>query len=161
MRWLWVVLVAGLLFGCFASDKPVLHDYQVVAPFQQITFRKQGGEEKPTVLTREGVTYVTGTEADKLTFRLMAVEDDWFVVELGAVKDGAPQYLYVYTRADPHNGIAETYRSVAGPNDVGPGLRDCDMGVCIDDIDAYVAHMKAVIDAGEKPDTIYDITTTE
>jgi uncharacterized short protein YbdD (DUF466 family) len=35
------------------------------------------------------------------------------------------------------------------------------MGVCIDDIDAYVAHMKAVIDAGEKPDTIYDITTTE
>jgi hypothetical protein len=159
MRRFWVVLVGTLLSGCFAADKPVLHDYQVVAPFQEITFRKQGGEESPTVLTREGESYVTGAGADRMTFRLMAVEDDWFVVELGFVKDGVQQYLYVYTRADPHNHIAETYRSVAGPNDVGPGLRDCDMGVCIDDIDAYVAHMKTVIAAGEKPDTIYDITT--
>ena len=159
MRRLWVVVAAAFLAGCFSADKPVLHDYQVVAPYQQITFRKQGGEETRTVLTREGDAYVTGTGADRMTLRFMAVADDWFVVELGFVKDGVPGYLYVYARADPHSGIAATYRSVAGPEDVGPGLRDCDMGVCVDDIDAYVAHMKAVIDAGEKPDTIYDITT--
>jgi len=61
-------------------------------------------------------------------------------------------------RIDLDKKVAETFASMGGDKDVGPGLRACEAGICIDDLAAYVTRAQTRVDAGDKPDTVFDIT---
>lgn len=155
------VAVAALLglSGCFSADKPLLTDDNSVTPFEKITFVEQGSGDTPDVMTRQGKAYINHAKDGDRTLRFMAVKDNWYVAEMsGAEADADVQRLYALVRIDRDKQIAETFASMGDEKDVGPGLRACEAGICIDDLDAYVAHAQARVDAGEKPDTVFDIT---
>jgi hypothetical protein len=76
----------------------------------------------------------------------------------GADEDASVQRLYALVRIDLDKKVAETFASMGDEKDVGPGLRACEAGICIDDLAAYVTRAQARVDADEKPDTVFDIT---
>ena len=153
-----VVALLGLS-GCFSADKPLLTDDNSVTPYTTITFVEQGSDDTPDVMTRQGKAYINHAKDGDRVLRFMAVKDNWYVAEMsGADEDASVQRLYALVRIDLDKKVAETFASMGDEKDVGPGLRACEAGICIDDLAAYITRAQARVDAGEKPDTVFDIT---
>jgi len=153
------LLTCGLA-GCFTAEQSWLNDDNSVAPYQTITFQESDSTDV-NVLNRVGNAYaLTGGDVT-LTLRFMPLptRPDWYVAEVSGEEAGEVTRLYAVLNVDPQAGTAATYLAVAGDEDVGQGLRECeDIMVCIDDLDAYVARALAVIDSGGEPDEVYAIT---
>ena len=159
VRTLFALLPVLALSACFTADKALLTDDNSVAPFASITFVERGSGDAPETLTRQGNAYVDHQKDGDRTLRFMPVRDKWYVAEMsGAGEDASMQRLYALVHVDPDNKTAETYASMGDGKDVGPGLRACEAGICIDDLAAYIAHAEAQADAGGKPDTVFDVT---
>ena len=156
---LFAVIASLGLSACFTAEKPLLTDDNSIAPFARISFVEHGSSDTPDVMIRAGKAYVDHQKDGDRTLRFMAVKESWYVAEMsGADEDATVQRLYALVHLDLATKTAETYASMGDAKDVGPGLRACEAGICIDDLAAYVAHAEAKADAGGKPDTVFDIT---
>ncbi len=161
---LFIVLLAALgLAGCFTSNQPLFGDDQAVAPYAKITFVKHDASDaKTATLTREGKAYVTKTKDGTVTMRFMPLGDDLYLAESSAEQKGQTMRLYGVVKLDKAKLLAVTYKTFARDGDIGPGLPACKADnssvVCIEDVNAFVALAKAAIAAGDKPDTVYDVT---
>jgi hypothetical protein len=147
------------LSACFTAEKPLLTDDNSVAPFASIGFVEHGSADTPALMIRDGKAYIDQAKDQHRILRFMPVKENWYVAEMsGADEDATVQRLYALVHVDLEQKTAETYASMGDDKDVGPGLRACEAGICIDDLAAYVARAQAIVDAGAKPDTIFDIT---
>jgi hypothetical protein len=156
-RILFLVLVTVGLSGCYQGSTPLIPADNAVFPYETITYRPQGSEDSKTLI-HKGDAYVVQDDADEpMLMRFMAIEGDLYVAELVGSNQGVTTVLYGTIKVDFAAKTVRTYASVADETDVGPGLRTCKDGVCVDDLDAYIAHARALIDAAAEPDTTYDI----
>jgi hypothetical protein len=157
-----VVVFAALLSlaGCFTAEKQLIGDDKAVTPYEKIAFRNQGSSDELTVMTREGKVYVAHKTDGDLTMRFLPLpKPDWYVVEMsGADETANIQRLYAFVRVDAAAKLAYTYKSVADKDETGDGMHACKDVLCIDDLDKYIAHVQAAIDAGADSDATYDIT---
>jgi len=148
------------LSGCFTAEQAWLTDANSVAPYQTITFQESDSTDV-NVLNRAGSAYLYSDDDVTLAMRFMPLpgRTDWYVVEVSGEDEGDIARLYAVLKVDLTAMTGSTYLAVAGEDDTGPGLRECeDMMVCIDDLEAYVAHATAAIDAGAEPVAVYAIT---
>ncbi len=153
------VLVAGLA-GCYTSQGDLLTDDNSVAPYARITFRDQDSSDA-SVLTRQGSAYVAQSDEGNVVVRFMALADrpDWYLTEVSGTDSSGARHLYTIVKVDLAAHTAEAYAAIADDGDAGPGLRQCeDSMICIDDLNAYISHAEAAIDAGADPDATYHIT---
>jgi hypothetical protein len=147
------------LAGCYTADKPMISDENAATPYAKITFKARGEDDAPTVLTLAGRHYVARVEDTDVMLRFLALpKANWFVAEMSATDGGEEARLYGLINVADDAKTAYGYATVGGPKDAGPGLRACKDGICIDDLDAYVRHANAIVDAGARPDVTYDIT---
>jgi hypothetical protein len=154
------VTTAFALSGCFTAERPLLTDDNSVAPYQTVSFRSPGSEDA-VVLSRKGKAYVAEKEGERATIRVAPIDrPNWFVLEFSDEKPDSKSGPYLaLLKVDFAHGRAEAYKIFADKQDIGPGLRDCgNQNVCVDDLDAYVALAKRVVDAGAKPEGVYAIT---
>ena len=99
-----------------------------------------------------------GEEAGLVMRFMPLAEADWYVVEVSGESDGEVTRLYALIEVDLAANEARAYKAVGASADAGPGLRECDDGmICIDSLNAFVAHAQAAIDAGAEPDAAYAI----
>jgi hypothetical protein len=161
-----LLLVAGLLAGCFKSDRSLIDDAHAAAPFARITYADASGGEKQ-VLTRDGKRYVIKADSGEVgTVRFTAAGDDLYVVEAGGKdRDGKTTFLYALLKLDPAKNTATAYKAIAGDLDthLPGGIRDCGEGsdrtVCVDSLQAYVDYARAAMTLGAKPDTVWQYET--
>jgi hypothetical protein len=161
-----LILVAGLLAGCFKSDKSLIDDAHAAAPFARITYADASGGKKQ-VLTREGKHYVIKAENGEVgTVRFMAAGKDLYIVEAGGKdRDGKTTFLYALLKMDPAKKTATAYKAIAGKLDthLPKGLRDCGEGssqtVCVDSLEAFAGYAKAAMILGAKPDNVWQYST--
>ena len=156
------LLLVGLaligLSGCYTSEQALVTDGDAVAPYAKITFQGRGDDDEPATFTRDGTSYLAAGEGGDMRLHLKPVDVDFYVAQLsGEGGDGEAQYLYAYMRLDAAAKVAETWKTVGTKADVRPGLRECKDGICIDDLEAYIAYAKEGIAAGNPPDTTFDI----
>jgi hypothetical protein len=154
------LLAAVMLSGCYTADRPLITDDDSVAPYAKVSFVEQGGGDAPEVMTRDGNAYIDHQKDGDRTLRFLPVKDNWYVAEMSGVDpdDKSVQRLYGLVHVDVAKKIAEAYETGGDGTDVGPGLRACEAGICIDDLAAYIAHAEAKVTAGAKPDTVFDIS---
>ncbi len=153
-----VVLIAVGLAGCYTAEEPLFGDDSAATPYERISFTT--GDQTGT-LVRQGASYLAVDEDQPLHVRFMQLDrPEAYVVEMsGEDDDGQTARVYGILRVDAASGTADLFNAVADHDDVGPGLRACeDDTVCIDDLDAFVAHGLAAIDAGEDPALTYQFT---
>ncbi len=157
--WIAAALLSLALAGCFSADAPLLTDDNTVAPYAKITFRDKTSD-MPTTLTRTGNAYLATSADGTLELRFKPTDrSDLYVAQATVEEDGKRTLLFAMIKVDVAKQTAATYKAIAGNEDAGPGLRDCGDGmICIDDLDAYVKHAEAAIDAGAMPDGMYQIT---
>ena len=158
-----VVLAAVGLAGCFTADQPLLTDDNSVAPYATISFRDKGSSDA-SLLRRNGKAYVAEGSDNGVTMRFMPLDrPDLYVAEVIRQRQRrAAAPLCRRQGRFRQAGTAETYKAIAGDNDAGPGLRDCeDHMICIDDLKAYIASAEAAIDAGAEPDGSYQFTVVK
>lgn len=162
VRQMKIVAAALSLVGCYQSDASLISDRQLAAPYASVTYRETGDSGPPKTLVRRGTTYTDDTD-ERVTVRLMPVDDGWYVVELGGSDNDEKQhYLYGYLNIDPNSGTAKLFASVSDDSQPIPaGMHACGDVVCIDSIDAYVSHAQRIVDAGTEPDTIYQFQFKE
>lgn len=148
------------LSGCFTAEKQLIGDDRAVTPYEKISFRNQGSTDELTVMTREGKAYIAHQKDGDLTMRFLPLpKPDWYVVEMSGADDtAAVQRLYAFVKVDAAAKLAYTYKSVADKDETGDGLHPCRDALCIDDLDKYIAHVQAAIDAGAESDATYEIT---
>jgi hypothetical protein len=163
MKSILLVLAAAALlalFGCFTAEKQLIADDKAVTPYEKISFRNQGSSDELTVMTREGKAYVAHKTDGDLTMRFLPLpKPDWYVVEMsGADETASIQRLYAFVRVDATAKLAHTYKSVADKDETADGMHACKDVLCIDDLDKYIAHVQAAIDAGSESDATYDIS---
>jgi hypothetical protein len=158
-----VLALAAGLSGCFTSDKPLIAADKAAFPFETIVFHEKASDQ-PSKLVHEGSYYVSHEKGGDhiIELRLMPAGDNLYVVEMNGGDETPPLYLHALLKVDPAAKTATSYKAVApGKDDFGAGLRRCDKDqICIDSLDAYVAYAKAAITAGEKPDAVYELTTS-
>jgi hypothetical protein len=155
LRALAVALLAAGLAGCFVTEKPLIAADEAVFPYQKIIFT---AEDEPVTLTREGDVYVmTGKDpGPRIEVLLRSLGDDLYLIQVGGLEEGKPNYLYAVVKVDVNARTAQSFKAIAQDADAGPGLRRCgDNQVCIDDLEAYLTLAKATIAAGAPPDIQY------
>lgn len=149
------------LAGCYTADQPLITDAEVATPYEKITLVARGGddEDEPAVFVRQGLDYEGEGGDAGLTLRFKALaEPGWFIAEMHDDSGIDLELMYALVNFDPDNKVAVTYATMAFGEISAPGLRECGESVCIDDLDAYVAHARERIAAGESPDITYDVT---
>lgn len=154
-----VIALLGLS-GCFTSEKQLIADDKAITPYEKISFRNQGSTDELTVMARDGKAYIAHQKDGDLTMRFLPLpKPDWYVVEMsGADETASIQRLYAFVKVDAAAKLAYTYKSVAEKDETGDGLHQCKDVLCIDDLDKYIAHVQAAIDAGAPSDATYEIT---
>ena len=149
IRILLAVLALIGLSACYTSDKPLVTDDDSVTPFQKITFYNQE-DNKPLAFAVDGKQYVShGPDGDAF-LRLKAVEGDYYVAQLTSGSGDTLQILFGYMRIDPSHKSVDLWKTVGTKADARPGLRECKDGICIDDLNAYIAYAKEGITGGAK-----------
>jgi hypothetical protein len=154
-----VAILSVGLAGCFTSETPLLNDANSVAPYAKIAFRDEHSSDL-TTLAREGKAYVSDTSDGRVTMRFMPTDrSDWFVAQASGpgVTADKIDLFYAVLRIDLANHRAYAFKSIGDTSDVGPGLRACGDGICIDDVAAYVTRAEASADAGHAADATYVI----
>jgi hypothetical protein len=164
-RWTMALAIplAMALSGCFISETPLVTAKDAVFPFKTISY-KQGNEEKPAQLVREGDTYVIPDPEEKARVEVLFKDlgDGLYLAQMSGEEDGKTSMLYSVLKVDFDKKIAESYKAVGKDEFVREGLRKCGDGtLCIDDLDVYLELAKSAIAAGEKPDVTYQIIATE
>jgi hypothetical protein len=160
IRLLLATMALIALSGCFTAEKQLIGDDKAVTPHEKISFRNQGSTDELTVMTREGKAYIAHKTDGDLTMRFLPLpKPDWYVVEMsGADETASIQRLYAFIRVDAATKLAYTYKSVADKNETAEGMHPCKDVLCIDDLDKYIAHVQAAIDAGAESDATYEIS---
>jgi hypothetical protein len=151
IRILLAVLALIGLSACYTSDKPLVTDADSVTPFQKITFYNQE-DNKPLAFAVDGKQYVShGPDGDAF-LRLKATEGDYYVAQLTGGSGDTLQILFGYMRIDPSHTSADLWKIIGTKDDARPGLRECKDGICVDDLNAYIAYAKEAIAGGAKAD---------
>ena len=157
-----IVLAAFGLAGCFTSDTPLFTDDQATAPYATITFAEANSPEDKTTLSREGKAYVAHLDDGTVTMRFLPLGDDLYLAESSGDQGGKVMRLYAVVKLDKAQNLALAYKAMAKDDDVGPGLPNCKRddidGICIEDVNAYVALAKAAIAKGTEADTTYSVS---
>jgi hypothetical protein len=84
--------------------------------------------------------------------RLKAIEGDYYVAQLTGGSGDTLQILFGYMRIDPSGKSIDLWKVVGTKADARPGLRECKDGICVDDLNAYIAYAKEAVTAGAKAD---------
>ncbi len=151
------------LSGCYMAEQSIIASGDATTPWASITYRAEG-EKEATTVDRQGDGYVAESDGDKITLRFLSLGDDWYVAELGGTdSEEKPEFLYGYLHVDMAAHKASVYAALADvkADPLPAGMHVCKEAFCIDSLDAYIAHARAIVDAGAKPDTIYDFKTTD
>lgn len=150
------------LSGCYMADQSIIGSGETTTPWASITYRPET-ETEATTADRQGDGYVAESGSDKITLRFLPLGDDWYVAELGGTdSDSKAEFFYGYMHVDMAKHKASVYAALADTKaNPPPGMHACKEAFCIDSLDAYIAHARAIVDAGTKPDTIYDFKTTD
>jgi hypothetical protein len=161
LRFLLPLALLTALAGCYTSDKPLILGSSADFPFRSFSYTDG---ETPMNFVRGATGYVLDppNPDGEVVLLFRKLPSGHYLAQLaGHTNDGQTTYLYAVVKVDLVNKTAETYRSSRKDEDVGPGLRDCDDSICIDDLNAYIAKGEAAIAAGEEPDTSYEFTAVE
>jgi hypothetical protein len=164
-RWTMALAIplAMALGGCFISETPLIGAEEAVFPFETISY-KQGNEEKPAELVRDGDTYVIPDPEGKVRVevRFKDLGDGLYLAQMSGEEDGKLSILYAVLKVDFDKKTAESYKAVGKDEFVREGLRKCgDGSLCIDNLDVYLDLARSAIAAGEQPDITYEILSTK
>lgn len=164
-RWTMALAIplAMVLSGCFISEQPLIGAADAVFPFQTMTY-KQGNEEKPAELRRDGDAYIIPDPEGKVRVevRFKDLGDGLYLAQMSGEENGKLSILYAVLKVDFDKKIAESYKAVGKDEFVREGLRKCgDGSLCIDNLDVYLDLARSAIAAGEKPDVTYEIIAME
>ena len=160
IRILAVLALAGGLAGCFTSEKSLVGD-KAVFPFETIVWKEDKGTEEVT-MKRQGDHYLfRPKEADSDGYLRFMPAGDLYVAELEFTEEGEVNHLYAILKVDLTAKTVEAYASMAPNNFSEDGFTACEGGMCIDNLDAYVAYGKRLIDDGRPPDSVYRIISTK
>jgi hypothetical protein len=159
--WIAVAVVPLALSACYTAEVPLVTEANSVAPYAKIGFREEAAKEV-TTLTRSGTAY-TLPSADgqgAITLRFMAAgRPDWYVVQVTSPSGGTgPGLLFAVIRIDLAKRQALSFRALGDLQNPGPGARNCNDLVCIDDIRAYANAAIAYAEMGGPPDATYEVT---
>jgi hypothetical protein len=160
-RWTMALAIplAMALGGCFISEQPLIGAGEAVFPFETLSY-KQGSEEKPAELVRDGDTYVIPDPEGKVRVevRFKELGDGLYLAQMSGEEDGKLSILYSVLKVDFDNKTAESHKAVGKDEFVRDGLRKCgESTLCIDNLDVYLDLARSAIAAGEKPDVTYTI----
>ena len=150
------------LAGCFTSSKPLINPSNAVFPFATFTYGEKGSDE-PTTFVRQGAAYVLqpAPKGRHIELLFKKLPSGHYLAQMRGDQKSGPVYLYALLKVDVAGKTAEAFKVVADKADVRPSMRSCpEKTVCVDQLAAYVTLGEAAIAAGEKPDTIYDFSTT-
>ena len=166
IRLMAIVVLGGALAGCFTSREPLIPPDEASFPFERIVFRLDGESDGQQILTREGDRYRMTDPKDprhSILFRFKDVGNGAYVAQLWpAAEEDEAEEVFLYTGLLERGKAIELYGATK-PQDFEalPGLRVCDREVCIDDLDAYAAYLKQLIDTGTTPALVYHILERE
>lgn len=164
VRFLAILAVSVGLSGCFISDKPLISPADATFPYQTIVYADPDGGE-PQTLTRSDAGYLLKSDnSDEVaTLLFKDVGDGLYVAQLSFVEDDEPRVLYSVLKVDLAAKKGLSYLAIAPDDWVdAPGLTKCrDNTVCIASLDDYVAHARAAIAKGLKPDADYNLVKLE
>ncbi|HET7718049.1 MAG TPA: hypothetical protein VFK86_20670 [Bauldia sp.] len=153
------------LSACFTSPDPLVGAADAVFPFERLVFREQSLPDDRQTMTREGDAYTYRTDESEeraALVRFREVGANLYVAQMEVTEGGKVERLYAFLRADLAARRVDSYAAVKPDDFVAqPGLSICDTSVCIEDLDAYVAYGKALIDSGRPPDVQYVIIEME
>lgn len=164
-RVLTLVLICFGLMGCFTSDGPLIGAEDATFPFERIVFAEVSRPDDRQSWARNGDAY--GWRIDEgndreASMRLKAAGENLYVVQMEFTDSGETQRLYALLRADKPAKRVYSYASIRPDAfDARPGLTICDSFICIEDLDAYLAYAKGLIDADAPPDAEYAIIEIE
>jgi hypothetical protein len=164
-RVLSIALLCLSLAACFTSKEPLIAAEDAAFPFERILFAEVSRPDDRQTWTHKGDAYsFRPDESDEreALMRLKAVGENLYVVQMEFSENGKAERLYALLRADVPARRVYSYAAIKPDAFAAlPGLSVCDKSICIDDLGAYVAYAKGLIDAGTPPDAEYEIIEME
>jgi hypothetical protein len=164
-RVLSIALLCLGLAACFTSKEPLIGAEDGVFPFDRIVFVEVSRADDRQTWTRKGDAYgwrIDEGDEREASMRLRAVGENLYVVQMEFSEAGRAQRLYALLRADVPAKRVYSYASIKPDAfEAQPHLSICDDSVCVEDLNAYVAYAKGLIDAGAPPDAEYEIIEME
>jgi hypothetical protein len=164
-RVLSIALLCLGLAACFTSKEPLIGAADAAFPFERIVFAEVSRADDRQTWTRKGDAYgwrPDESDEREAVMRLKAVSDGLYLVQMEFTENGRAERLYGVVKPDLAARRVHSYATVKPDKfEAQPGLTLCDTSVCIEDLDAYVAYAKGLIDAGTPPDAEYEIIEME
>jgi hypothetical protein len=160
-----ITLLCLSLAACFTSKEPLIGAGDAAFPFDRIVFAEVSRADDRQTWTRKGDAYSwrpDENEEREAVMRLKAVGDNLYLVQMEFTEADQPKLLYALLKADVPAKRIYSFAAIKPDAFAAlPGLSLCDSAVCIDDLDAYVAYARGLIDAGAPPDAEYEIIEME
>ncbi len=161
LRLFCLLAATAALSGCFSAEKSLIAADQAVFPYKEIVWMEDKGTEEVTI-TRDGDAYrFRPKDAGSDGFLRFMPVGDLFLTELEFIEGDRVNRLYALIKVDMDAKTVQSFAAVAPNNFDLPGFTPCDDAMCIDDLDAYLAYGRRLIDDGRPPDAVYRIISAE